>query len=152
MRRSLALVLVCGCSFAFVRGPKPTATTRDDCTTSRIAPIADTVFTVLMALIAIGAATADDKTWHNDFCDEFDASCSAPFGQATGAAIFGAAAVAGGAGMYWGYTKTGECRDKVAAPLPPPITDQPQNSGSGSGSGSAKELPLPPEGLPLPGQ
>jgi hypothetical protein len=155
MRRGLVLVMLCGCSFAFVRGPKP-APAAPDCTQSRLVPILDTVFTAAMAITAIYTATSDAATWRGEFCDQFDASCNAPVSQGVGATIYSIAALAGGAGMWWGYTRVDQCRQAqptmeaqpqpapivVTPPLPPPVD---------AGVDADTSPPIPPTGLPVPG-
>jgi hypothetical protein len=156
MRRGLALVMMCGCSFAFVHGPKP-APAAPDCTQSRVVPILDSVLTGVAALVAIYAIAASSSEWHDANCDANDSSCTAP-DQAVFAVAGSVVALAGGAGMYWGYTRVGECRraqgeapfvgDRplpVVTPPPPP----PPPADAGEGSGDAP--PIPPTGLPVPG-
>jgi hypothetical protein len=90
------------CSFAFVHGPPPgqparaIATKGEDklvCTSPYTVPVLDTVFTAVVAvnlLLAIGGA---DK----------------PFSRAVAIPLFTVGAAAGGAGMYYGYTRVGSC-------------------------------------------
>jgi hypothetical protein len=92
------------CSFEFVHGPPPgqparaLATKGDDklvCTQPYTVPVLDTVFTAVVAvnlLLAIGGA---DK----------------PFSRAIGIPLFTVGAAAGGAGMYYGYTRVRSCHE-----------------------------------------
>jgi hypothetical protein len=56
--RALALVLIGGCSFAFVRRSEPTRV-RPSCSTSYLAPVLDTEAAVLLASVGIGAFVVD---------------------------------------------------------------------------------------------
>ncbi|MEO8550401.1 MAG: hypothetical protein ABI678_10520 [Kofleriaceae bacterium] len=160
MRRLVAL-LVCAsfsaCSFAFVHGPKPPPAPPADCTTSRTVPILDSVFTGFMALFAIYAAVSSESEYRSNFCDEFDSSCEAP-GRSYTVATSLIAAAAGGAGMYYGYTRVAACRKvqpmveaapPMVAPVAPVAPIAPPRAETGSGSGS--DLPIPAAGLPVPG-
>jgi len=153
MRRGLVLVMLCGCSFAFVHGPAPAPAT--ECTQSRLVPILDTVFTAAMVLSAIYVATTDANSWRTEFCDQFDGSCDAPISQGVGAVIYGAAAVAGGAGMWWGYTRVDQCRQAqstVGPPPPPPtVVTPPPQPPADAGVDADTSPPIPPTGLPVPG-
>ena len=160
MRRGLALVMMCGCSFAFVHGPKP-APALPDCTQSRVVPILDSVLTGVAALVAIYAMAASSSQWHDANCNVNDASCTAP-NQALFAVAGSVVAVAGGAGMYWGYTRVGQCRraegeatlapGALSPPPPPPTTPPPPpTTPPDAGEGSADVPPIPPSGLPVPG-
>jgi hypothetical protein len=158
MRRMVALVVCASfsaCSFAFVHGPKPPPAPATACTTSRTVPILDSVFTGFMALFAIYAAAASDSDYRSNFCDEFDSSCEPP-GRTYTVASSLIAAAAGGAGMYYGYTRVAECRkaqpqvEQQPPPMVAPVAPvAPPPAGTGSGSGS--DLPIPAAGLPVPG-
>ncbi|MEO6772028.1 MAG: hypothetical protein ABI467_03290 [Kofleriaceae bacterium] len=165
MRRALALVTsvaMCGCSFAFVHGPKPPPAAQDDCTHSRVVPILDAVATGILALFAGYSAVTDDADYRSNFCDQFDSSCTPP-SRAISIATSLAIAAATGAGAYVGFRRVGECRranpEPVITPAPAPAvspelapapapnpTPAPTKPGTGSG-----DLPIPPSGLPVPG-
>jgi hypothetical protein len=90
------------CSFAFVHGPPPgqparaIATKGDDklvCTSPYTVPVLDTIFTAVVAvnlLLAIGGA---DK----------------PISRGVAIPLFTLGTAAGGAGMYYGYTRVKSC-------------------------------------------
>jgi hypothetical protein len=86
--RAVALLLaVSGCSFAFTANPPP------PCSSSAVAPIADTAAAVVAAIAAVYIATDD-----------------AP-GTAS---LVGAAALGAGASAYIGHRRVGRCRDAKA--------------------------------------
>lgn len=152
MRRGLALMMMCGCSFAFVHGPKP-APAPPDCTQSRVVPILDSVLTGVAALVAVYAIVASSSEWHDANCDVNDSACTAP-DQAMFAVAGSIVALAGGAGMYWGYTRVGECRRaqrEAPAYTPLPVVPPPPPLSPDAGEGSGDAPPIPPSGLPVPG-
>ncbi|MFT3699540.1 MAG: hypothetical protein QM831_40710 [Kofleriaceae bacterium] len=157
--RLAALVLAGGCSFALVHGPK---SGHSECTTSNVVPIIDTAFAAAAFALLVTTLVTSDSQLHDLFCDQYDASCSPNrAGIATLSAIV---AGADGAGAYWGFTKTNECRNASSSTTPPtapvptgsdttPVapTAGSADSGSGSGSGSAvRSMPSAPVGVPLP--
>jgi len=151
MRRMVALIVCASfsaCSFAFVHGPKPPPAAPTDCTTSRTVPILDSVFTGVMAIFAIYAAVSSDSDYRSNFCDEFDSSCEPP-GRGYTVASSLIAAAAGGAGMYYGYTRVDACRKAQPQVEQPPPMVAPVAPPAGTGSGS--DLPIPAAGLPVPG-
>ena len=151
MRRGLALVMMCGCSFALVHGPKPAPAPATDCTQSRVVPILDTVLTGVAALVAVYAIVASSSEWHDANCNVNDGSCSPP-NQALSAVLGSVVAVGGGAGMYWGYARVDQCRRaQVAAPSPPSPVVPPPPPPPDAGEGSGDSPPIPPSGLPVPG-
>src|SRR5689334_2312647 len=110
MRRLVAVILVTqligGCSFVFVSGPP--ANHRQlpvvECTTSRFAPVLDTVWTILQTLNFLGAASSSEQEWNDAFNGD------PPLKHSTAIPLYGALAALGGAGMYYGFSRTGECR------------------------------------------
>jgi hypothetical protein len=152
MRRGLALVMMCGCSFALVHGPKPAPAPATDCTRSRVVPIIDTAVAGVAALFAIYAMAASSSQWHDVNCDVNDGSCTAP-NQAFSAVAGSIIALADGAGAYWGYTRVEQCRRAQAAvpPVPPPVVTPPPPPPHDTGEGSGDSPPIPPSGLPVPG-
>ena len=113
MRRLAVFLALSGCSFAFVSGPPPDHARLSyfDCTTSRLAPVLDTVLTGLMALNVLTLAAASDADWaSSNHCNQGDPNC--PVLSRNGAMIIdGALGVAGAAGMIYGFSKTGACRE-----------------------------------------
>jgi putative VirB-like lipoprotein len=105
-------VLLAGCSFALVSGPPDHHEQLPyvSCTESRLAPILDSIFTALQVANSIFAIAASDSTWHDTFCDKNDSSCSPALGQTTAIPIYIGLAAVGAAGMYYGFSRTGECR------------------------------------------
>ena len=87
------MLAVSGCSFAFTANPPP------PCSTSPVAPIADTATAVVSALGAIYIATGDGDN-----------------AKAT-AAVVGVIALGSAASAYMGYRRVSRCRDaKAIAP------------------------------------
>ncbi len=139
MRRGLALVVMCGCSLA-----------TSDCTNSRIVPILVAVFTAVMALTMVEALTSTSTPWHLD-CEVGDTASWQP----VGAAVFGTLTVVGGASLWFGFTRVGQCRDaRRAAAVPPaasPIVQPPRpRPPTGSNAGSDTP-PISTTGLLVPG-
>jgi hypothetical protein len=102
----LAMVLS-GCSFALVSGPpgnhRQMATF--DCTTSRLGPGLDTVWSALQVLNVITAATQTDAEWDAQF------DGNAPLKRTTALPLYATLGAAGIAGMYFGFTRTSRCRN-----------------------------------------
>jgi hypothetical protein len=112
--RTIALTLavsVTGCSFALVSGPP--AQYRQlpafECTESRLGPVLDTVWTVLQTGNLILSAARSDDSWNTQF------NGNPPFSRSASIPIYAVLAALGGAGMYFGYSRTGECREAKAA-------------------------------------
>src|SRR5450432_1275565 len=111
--RTIALTLavtVTGCSFAFVSGPPAQYRQMPafSCTESRLVPVLDTVWTVLQTGNLILAASKSDQGWSDTF------NGNPPFSRSTAIPIYAVLAALGGAGMYYGYSRTAECRDAKA--------------------------------------
>ena len=141
MRRLAVFLALSGCSFAFVSGPPPDHARLSyfDCTTSRLAPVLDTVLTGLMALNVLTLGAASDADWaSSNHCNPGDPNC--PAISRNGATIIdGALGIAGAAGMIYGFSKTGACREAkheqalrgspqqpMPGSWPPPQGGQPQ--------------------------
>lgn len=109
MRCTLALVLclASGCSLAFTSGPPanhrqlPTF----DCSTSRVAPILDTLWTVLQLANLGLAASRTDAEWDEMYDGD------PPISRKGSIPLYGALAAVGAAGMYFGFTRTASCRE-----------------------------------------
>ncbi len=85
------MLAVSGCSFAFTANPPP------PCSTSAVAPIADTATAVVATLGAIYIATGDGD-------------------NATAiAALVGVVALGSAVSAYMGYRRVSRCRDARAA-------------------------------------
>lgn len=122
--RAIALTLaisVTGCSFAFVSGPPSNHRELPafDCSESRVVPILDTIWTGLQALNLITAAVSSDKTWNDTF------NGNPPLSRQSAIPLYAVLAGLGAAGMYYGYSRTGACRDakaeaagRAAQPMP----------------------------------
>lgn len=80
----LALTVQAGCSFAFTSSPPP------PCTSSAVAPVADTAVATIAAIAAIYFATE---------------------GEGLETAASGGLAVGFGAGAVTGYRRVGRCRE-----------------------------------------
>ena len=107
MLRSVAVVFaLTGCSFALVSGPP--ANHRQlpvvDCTTARLGPVLDTVWTVLQSLNLVVAATKSEAEWNEMFGDDPALS------QQAAIPLYATFAALGAAGMYYGFTRTSGCR------------------------------------------
>lgn len=100
-----------GCSFATVQRARPPAEiddprVADDCTTSKLAPGADT------ALAVVGVVANVVLTNTKSSCDPSRSSCNSHYLPPLAAGIAGA--VFTGSAIY-GYFSTARCRNRVAA-------------------------------------
>jgi hypothetical protein len=104
-----------GCSFALVSGPPANNEQLPyfDCTESRVGPVLDTIWTLLqIGNIGVSISDSDDE-WDKMFSDN-----DPPFSRSTAIGVYAVLAALGGAGMYYGFTNTSECRaakSKLAA-------------------------------------
>ena len=150
--RYLIVILLGGCSFAFVSGPPANHAQLPyfDCTQSRVAPILDTAFTVIQGLNVAVAASDSDAEWDNQF------SGDPPISRTTAIGVYVGFAALGAAGMYYGYSKTADCRAAKQAwmmrggmqqPMPgtwpPPVQQQPGPPAQ------TPQQPLPPQPPPM---
>jgi hypothetical protein len=105
-------VWLTGCSFAFVSGPPENHEQLPyfTCTESRVVPALDTVWTALQTANFVLATANDDQGWHDTFCSKGDASCSPPLSRGVAIPVYIGLALAGAAGMYYGFSRTGQCR------------------------------------------
>ncbi len=148
---ALSIAIGSGCSFALVQGPKPAPAAESDCTTSRLAPILDSVFTAVMLITVVQSLATSDADWQKQLCDANDPNCSPAISQGGAALIFSPLALLGAAGMYYGYTRTSECRNaqprveeapqSVPMTVPPPVGAPPV---------SAPVAPVPQVEPPVP--
>lgn len=110
MRRTLAVAVISqflGCSFALVSGPPRNHEQLPyvDCTTSKLGPILDTVWTGLQTLNLVSAAVQTDAEWADNFAED------PPFERSTAIPLYASLAALGAAGMYYGYSRTSRCKD-----------------------------------------
>ena len=106
----VSAVVASGCSFALVSGPP--ANHRQlpvvECTTSRVGPILDTVWTILQVSNIALAASSSEAEWDDTFGGD------APWSRNAGMGIYTGLAALGAAGMYFGFTRTSACRGAKA--------------------------------------
>ena len=141
--------LSCACSFIFVSGPPARAETHEprvrpepvDCTSSKAAPIIDTVIAGYQAFRTGYALQADDS----DYVD-VPIKREADIGIGAGlTALFTAAAV-------YGYVVTGKCSDaketyarqRVPPPSPPPVAGPPSTFTYAPPQAPPGAMPPPP--------
>jgi hypothetical protein len=106
-------ILTQGCSFAFVSGP-PSNHARlpaFECSTSKWAPVVDSVVAGIQVLNVAAAASSSDQKWHDTYCQPGDTTCSPPATRGTSMAISAAVALVFGASLYYGFTRVGDCKD-----------------------------------------
>ena len=140
--RTIALALavsVTGCSFAFVSGPPAQYRQMPafECTESRLVPALDTVWTALQTGNFILSAARTDQSWNNQF------NGNPPFSRTASLPIYAVLAALGGAGMYFGFTRTSECREAKAEMMTrsmQPITP----AGQGTWPPAAAPAPVAP--------
>ena len=109
MKRAIAVSLalaVPGCSFAFVNGPPANHQQLPmfDCTTSRVVPGLDTLWSILQVANLALATSDSDAEWDARFGGDPLLS------RSTSIPVYAVLAAVGVAGMYYGFKKTGECR------------------------------------------
>jgi len=146
-------VLLGGCSFAFVNGPPPQHQQLPyfDCTSSRVAPVLDTIFTALQVL-NVGLAVSDnDAEWEDRFGGD------APIARKPSIALYAGLAALGAAGAYYGFTKTGECRDaklqlmmRAGQQQQPGTWPPPAAAPAPAPAPGPAPAPLPPSATPPP--
>lgn len=106
LRAGIVALALSGCSFALVSGPP--ANHRQmaalDCTTSRIGPVLDTVWSALQVLNVVTAVSSTDAEWDEQF------GGNAPFSRKAAVPLYATLGAAGIAGMYYGFTRTSQCR------------------------------------------
>jgi hypothetical protein len=78
------------------------------CDESRVVPVLDTIWTVLQTGNLILAASKSDQGWSDTF------SGNPPFSRSTAIPLYAIVAALGGAGMYFGFTRTSACREAKA--------------------------------------
>ena len=151
---AFSLILSCsGCSFLFVKG-KPANTEAFppseavECTTSKAAPVLDTVFAGLELARTGYAVSLDDSKYRGQTL-----SRGADIGLGIGfAALFVSSAI-------YGYVKTGDCvdaktqHDRARAPYLTPVEPAPlppSVAASAVPQGTPRSAPPPPAQLPDP--
>ena len=102
-RIALVLALLSGCSFVFVSKPPPNHAqlSHVECTSSRVVPILDIVWTALQTVNLLAAASMDDQEFEDDYKVD----------RKLAMAAYATFAAAGGAGIYYGWTRTSQCRE-----------------------------------------
>jgi hypothetical protein len=151
-------VLLAGCSFAFVSGPPDHHEQLPyvSCTESRLAPILDSLFTALNVANSIFAISASDSTWHDTFCDSGDSGCSPALGQTAAIPIYIGLAAIGAAGVYYGFSRTHECRvakeEQMARAAQPtqPVEPAPLPGWPPPALGAPNSAPTPAPSVPPP--
>jgi hypothetical protein len=135
----LFTVLLSGCSFVLVSGPPSNHQQLPsfECTTSRLGPGLDTVWTVLQTLNFVTTLARTEQEWNDQFTGE------PPFARSTALPLYAVMAGLGAAGMYYGFSRTGQCRS-AKAELNNRIT-QPGGTGTQPAPGT-----WPPPGQPTP--
>jgi hypothetical protein len=112
MRIPAMLEMLGACSFVFVSGPPDHAGPKDECTESRIAPIADTVIAVGAAGGGIALLASNTPCNHPDPNNNIDCLGSGlgdGIGKAIGALLLVPALVYAVSALH-GYSATGSCR------------------------------------------
>lgn len=146
--RTMVLVIglvLGGCSFVFVSGPPPNHAQLPtfECSSSRVVPALDTAWTVLQTLNLIVAASESDGDWSNTF------GGNPPFSRGTAIPLYAVAALLGAGGMYYGFTKTGDCRRAREEQLARAM-QQPRPIGTWPPPPAGAPQPLPPGAPPAP--
>jgi hypothetical protein len=127
-----------GCSFAFVSGPPPhhEQLPAFDCTESRFAPVLDTLFAALEVINFAVAAGSTDQQWSDDF------NGNPPISRGTAVPLYVALAALGTFSAYYGYSKTGDCREALEA-----MRNRARGNNGGN-VGPQAPWPPPPPGVP----
>ncbi|HEY5927941.1 MAG TPA: hypothetical protein VIV11_39915 [Kofleriaceae bacterium] len=151
LRAAILVMAMSGCSFALVSGPP--ANHRElpsfDCTTSRLGPGLDVAWSILQGLNIATAASQSDAEWDDMYGGD------APLARSTALPLYVALAGLGVAGMYYGFSRTGSCRqakNELVARQMQPGGMQPQ-PGVGTWPPPAAPVgPPPPAPVPAPGE
>lgn len=137
-------VMMSGCSFVLVSGPP--ANHRElpvfECTTSRLGPGLDVIWTALQALNLATALSSSEAEWDENF------GGSAPLSRSASIPLYSALGVLGAAGMYYGFSRTGRCRDAKAELAA--RTMQPSGYPTQPGAGTWPPPQQPSQPLPPP--
>lgn len=141
LRTVVLLVAMSGCSFALVSGPPANHAQLPafDCTTSRVGPVLDTIWTLLQVSNLAIRASQSDAEYASGFVNN-----DPPISRGTTMVINGVLAGLGAAGMYYGFSKTGECKSAKAA-----LNARMQNGGGYPQQPGVGTWP-PPQGGPYP--
>ena len=107
----LGFLALTGCSFALVSGPPSNHRELPvvECTTSRLGPILDAVWTGLQASNLVFALAQSNTEWDEQFAPN-----DAPFSRKAGIGLYSGFAALGAAGLIYGFTRTNACRQAKA--------------------------------------
>jgi hypothetical protein len=107
----LFTVMLSGCSFVLVSGPPSNHQQLPsfECTTSRLGPGLDTVWTVLQTLNFVTTLSRTSQEWDDVY------GGNPPFSRSTALPLYAGLAALGAAGMYFGFSRTSECRSAKSA-------------------------------------
>ena len=161
LRAAIFLRAMSGCSFARVSGPPANHAELPafECTTSRLGPGLDTVWTILQALNIATAASQTDAEWADMYNGD------PPIARGTALPMYVAFGALGAAGMYYGFSRTSRCRDAKsqlvgrqmqrpqvpnAGTWPPPYQPPPPGPPA-TGGGYPPPAPPAPAPAPAPG-
>jgi hypothetical protein len=133
----LFTVLLSGCSFVLVSGPPANHAELPsfECTTSRLGPGLDTVWTVLQTLNFVTTLARTSAEWDEAY------GGNPPFSRSTALPLYAVLGGLGAAGMYYGFSKTSECRSAKNA-----LNGRMMQPGGQPAPGT-----WPPPGQPAPG-
>ncbi len=131
-----------GCSFAFVSGPPANHRQAPyfDCTSSRVVPVLDVVWSVLQTANFALAVSRSDEDWDDMFNGD------PPLARGTAIPVYAILAGLGIGGAVYGFAKTSSCR-AAKAELQDRVM---QGGGGGGGGGYGAPTTWPPPGLPAP--
>jgi hypothetical protein len=143
VRAILLSLAVSGCSVAFVNGPPANHRQMPafSCTEMRIAPILDLVFAGVEGINLGGALAVSDDRWNSTFNN------SPPFSRQTAIAVYSTIIGLALLDLYYGYTRTAECREaraELAARTPA------TPAGVPLGIGTWPPPPITPPVIPAP--
>ena len=149
--RAIALTLaisVTGCSFAFVSGPPSNHAQLPafSCSERRVVPVLDTIWTGLQTLNFVAAVASSDQKWSDLY------NGNPPISRGAAIPLYAVLAGLGAAGMYYGYTRTSECREAKAEAAGRAMQPMPNGAGPGTWPPPAAPAPVapPPAAEPAP--
>ena len=128
----LAATMLTACSFAFVSGPPDNHAQLSyfDCTSSRVAPVLDTVLTALMVANVLTLGIENDSDWAKSACPSDNPMCNPAISRHGAMILDGVIGAAGAAGMIYGWSKTSACRQAKREQAMRQVPQQPYMPGS----------------------
>jgi len=109
-------------------------------------PVLDTIWTGLQTLNFVAAVASSDQKWSDLY------NGNPPISRGAAIPLYAVLAGLGAAGMYYGYTRTSECREAKAEAAGRAMQPMPNGAGPGTWPPPAAPAPVapPPAAEPAP--